>query len=200
MPCHSEIPESSWNWLLWGRSNSECTKIARFSAAAAAIKAKSGNLNLSLCILPFFHCKIQGKEGKKGKMRRKRFRLPDFALIFTAPHEIARCFEAPRSAISSAKKIASEPRFLLRRKWVKLVLAAEFRAIPSSAVEIASKRRCAILVHCRDSYSVDPVEWPKFSLPNRCFESILLVFSQGKTAKERVHLDFFSPDPEHLLN
>ena len=43
-------------------------------------KAKSGNLNLFLCTLPFFHCKIQGKQGKKGKMRRKRFRLPDFAL------------------------------------------------------------------------------------------------------------------------
>ena len=56
-------------------------------------------------------------------------------------------FEAPRCAISSAKKIASEPRFLLRRKWVKTVLAAEFPAIPSSAVKIASELRCAILVH-----------------------------------------------------
>ena len=53
-------------------SGSECTKIARFSAAAAA--------------------------------------------IFTAPKKIARSFEAPRCAISSAKKIASEPRFLLRIK------------------------------------------------------------------------------------
>ena len=44
----------------------ECTKIARFSVAAAA--------------------------------------------IFTAPPKIARLFEAPRCAISSAKKIASEPR------------------------------------------------------------------------------------------
>ena len=82
---------------------SECTKIARFSAAAAA--------------------------------------------IFTAPQEIARFSEAPRCAISSAKKIASEPRFLLRKKWVKMVLAVEFPAIPSSAVKIASERRCAILVH-----------------------------------------------------
>ena len=48
----------------------ECTKIARFSAVAAA--------------------------------------------IFTAPGKIARLFEAPRCAISSAKKIASEPRFFLR--------------------------------------------------------------------------------------
>ena len=81
----------------------ECTKIARFSAAAAA--------------------------------------------IFTAPPKIARSFEAPRCAISSAKKIASEPRFLLRRKWVKMVLTAEFPATPSSAIKIASERRCAILVH-----------------------------------------------------
>ena len=48
---------------------------------------------------------------------------------------------------SSAKKIASEPRFLLRRKWVKMVLTAEFPAIPSSAIKIASEQRCAILVH-----------------------------------------------------
>ena len=43
-------------------------------------KAISGNLNLFLCSLPFFSCKIQGNKGKKGKMCRKRFRLPDFAL------------------------------------------------------------------------------------------------------------------------
>ena len=49
--------------------------------------------------------------------------------------------------ISSAKKIASEPRFLLRRKWANMVLTAEFPAIPSSATKIASERRCAILVH-----------------------------------------------------
>ena len=83
--------------------NPECTKIARFSAAAVA--------------------------------------------ILTAPQKIARFFEAPRCAISSAKKIASEPRFILRRKWVKVVLAADFLAIPSSAIKIASERRCAILVH-----------------------------------------------------
>ena len=81
----------------------ECTKIARFSAVAAA--------------------------------------------IFTAPQTIARFLEAPRCAISSAKQIAREPRFLLRRKWIKMVLAAEFLAISSSAVKIASERRCAILVH-----------------------------------------------------
>ena len=45
------------------------------------------------------------------------------------------------------RTIASEPRFLLRIKWVKMVLAAEFPAIPSSAAKIASERRCAILVH-----------------------------------------------------
>ena len=86
-----------------GMSRTECTKIARFSAAAAAIS--------------------------------------------TAPQRIARFFGAPRCAISSAKKIASEPRFLLRRKWVKMVLAAEFPAIRLSAVKITSERRCAILVH-----------------------------------------------------
>ena len=59
----------------------------------------------------------------------------------------SRDFLRPQDAISSAKKIASEQRFLLRRKWVKMVLAAEFPAIPSSAVKIASERRCAILVH-----------------------------------------------------
>ena len=39
--------------------------------------AKTGNLNLFLCILPFFHCKQNTgkKKGKKGKMRRKRFRF-----------------------------------------------------------------------------------------------------------------------------
>ena len=92
-----------WNAGTACVSESECTKIARFSAAAAA--------------------------------------------IFTAPPKIARFFEAPRCAISSAKKIASEPRFLLRRKWEKMVLIAEFPAIPSSAIKIASERRCAILVH-----------------------------------------------------
>ena len=61
--------------------------------------------------------------------------------------KIARFVEAPRCAISSAKKIASEPRFLLRRKCVKMALAAEFPAIPSSAVKLASEQRCAILVH-----------------------------------------------------
>ena len=69
----------------------ECTKIARFSAVAAA--------------------------------------------IFTAPGNIARLFEAPRCAISSAKKIASEPRLFLRWKRVKMILVAEFPAIPSSAVK-----------------------------------------------------------------
>ena len=64
----------------------------------------------------------------------------------------------PRCAISSEKKIASEPRFLLRRKWVKMVLAAEFPAIPSSTVKIASKRRCAILVR---SASKTPKKTPK---------------------------------------
>ena len=80
--------------LLLLRVGPECTKIARFSAAAAA--------------------------------------------ILTAPQKIARFFEAPRCAISSAKKTASEPRFLLRMKWVKMVLAAEFPAIPSAAKSLAN--------------------------------------------------------------
>ena len=63
------------------------------------------------------------------------------------PQESRDFCEAPRCAISSAKKIASEPRSLLRREWVKMVLTAEFPAIPSSAIKIASEQRCAILVH-----------------------------------------------------
>ena len=70
--------------------------------------------------------------------------------------------------ISSAKKIASEPRFSLRRKRVKMILAAEFLAIPSSAVKIASERRCAILVHsgtganvhCRGGWLSTDFAWP----------------------------------------
>ena len=46
-----------------------------------AKKAKSGNLNLFLRILPFFSLKIAGKtREKRAKLSRKRFRLPDFAL------------------------------------------------------------------------------------------------------------------------
>ena len=43
-------------------------------------EAKSGNRNLFLHILPFFLAKHGESQGKKSKMRRKRFRLPDFAL------------------------------------------------------------------------------------------------------------------------
>ena len=69
----------------------ECTKIARFSAAAAA--------------------------------------------IFTAPQEIARFLEAPRCAISSAKKIRLRTAISSAKKMGKNdILAAEFPAIPSSAV------------------------------------------------------------------
>ena len=103
------VPEKVVNRLphmasyLWCLETAECTKIARFSAVAAA--------------------------------------------IFTARGEITRLFEAPRCAISSAKKIASEPRFFLRCRLVKMILAAEFPAITSSAIKIASEQRCAILVH-----------------------------------------------------
>ena len=81
----------------------ECTKIARFSAVAAA--------------------------------------------IFTAHPRNRVIFEAPRCAISSAKKTASERRFSLRLKGNNLIPTAEFPAIPESAAKIASERRCAILVH-----------------------------------------------------
>ena len=79
----------------------------------------------------------------------------------------SRFFEAPRCAISSVKKIASEPRFLLRREWVKMALAAEFPAIPSSAVKTASERRCAILVHsddhmCTKSFLRESWSWSSF--------------------------------------
>ena len=81
----------------------ECTKIARFSAVAAA--------------------------------------------IFTAPPQNRAIFEAPRGAICSAKKIASERRFSLRLQGTNLIPTAEFPAIPESAAKIARERRCAILVH-----------------------------------------------------
>ena len=45
------------------------------------IKAKSGNLSLFLRILPFFPWLSLCFARKKGKRRRKRFRLPDFALL-----------------------------------------------------------------------------------------------------------------------
>ena len=48
-------------------------------------------------------------------------------------------FLGPQDVISSAKKIASEPRFLLRRKWVKMVLVAEFPPISSSAISLANR-------------------------------------------------------------
>ena len=85
------------------QSRPDCTKIARFSAVAAA--------------------------------------------IFTAPPQNRAIFKAPRCAISSAKKIASERRFSLRLKGTNLIPTAEFPAIPESAAKIASERRCAILVH-----------------------------------------------------
>ena len=51
----------------------------RVSHQIPAEKAKSGNLNLVLRILPFFPLFPCILQGKKGKTRRKRFRLPDFA-------------------------------------------------------------------------------------------------------------------------
>ena len=66
--------------------------------------------------------------------------------------EKSRLFEAPRCAIFSAKKIASEPRFSLRWERVKVILAAKFPAKPSSAVKITSERQCAILVRSDEQY------------------------------------------------
>ena len=84
-----------------------------------------------------FHWLSAPKSRDSLRLRRRFLPLP----------QKSRFFEAPRCAISSAKKIASESRFLLRRNWEKMVLTAEFPAIPSSAIKIASERRCAILVH-----------------------------------------------------
>ena len=77
-------------------------------------------------------------------------------------------FKAPRCAISSAKKNASERRFSLRLKGTNLIPTAEFPAIPESAAKIASERRCAILVHsakqqlyhCQDA--PNPPQWTVF--------------------------------------
>ena len=69
------------------------------------------------------------------------------AAILTAPPQNRAIFKAPRCAISSAKKIASERRFSVRLKGTDLIPTAEFPAIPESAAKIASERRCAILVH-----------------------------------------------------
>ena len=54
--------------------------MAIFSAILGVKKAKSGNLNLFLGIFALFSLVFPAifKE-KKGKIRRKRFRLPDFA-------------------------------------------------------------------------------------------------------------------------
>ena len=50
---------------------------------------------------------------------------------FNAHQKKARDFLRPQEArFSSVKKIASKPRFLLRRKWVKMVLVAEFLRFP----------------------------------------------------------------------
>ena len=64
-----------------------------------------------------------------------------FFLIVPLPQK-SRDFLRPRCEISSAKEIASEPRFLLRRKWVRMLLAAGFLALPSSAVKITSELWC----------------------------------------------------------
>ena len=124
-PCFF-FPCGSFSLLLFRFSllfqGSECTKIARFSAVAAA--------------------------------------------IFTAPPQNRAIFKAPRCAISSGKKIASERRCSLRLKGTNLIPIAEFPAIPESAEKIASERRCAIFVHsakdCRSVYEQRRVDLATF--------------------------------------
>ena len=117
----------------------ECTKIARFSAVAAA--------------------------------------------IFTAPPQNRAIFEAPRCAISFAKKIASERRFSLRLKGTNLIPTAEFPAIPESAAKIASERRCAILVHS-DSNHLDA---PSSGLAISVLRSVELREWLGRICTLRLH-------------
>ena len=54
------------------------------------------------------------------------------AAIFTAPPQNCN-FKAPRYAISLRSTVASERRLSLRLERIKLILIAEFRAIPESA-------------------------------------------------------------------
>ena len=78
--------------MFWGRrgpfyrDNEPPFRRKRFRTpiADAIFKAKSGNLNLFLGILLFFPCLPCNFQGKKGKIRRKRFRLPDFAFFADA--------------------------------------------------------------------------------------------------------------------
>ena len=80
--------DSSRDRALQNVGISQSPKISIFKSLGK--KAKSGNLNLFLGILLFsplvFPCNFQGK---KGKIRRKRFRLPDFAFkqaCFSKPY------------------------------------------------------------------------------------------------------------------
>ena len=68
-----------------GLQKSAYLRITVQKCAKSAFKAKSGNLNLFLRILPFFPLFSLYFARKKGKMRRKRFRLPDFAFFMQYP-------------------------------------------------------------------------------------------------------------------
>ena len=66
----------------------------------AAWKAISGTVNLFLRILPFFFPLNTGTiKGKKGTIRRKRFRLPDFAFWVSRHERIAEVGSISKRAI-----------------------------------------------------------------------------------------------------
>ena len=63
-------------------------------------------------------CKFTSVEAIKAECTKiARFSAAAVANFYRSPKNRAIFFEARRCAISSAKKIASELRFLLRRKW-----------------------------------------------------------------------------------
>ena len=71
------------------------------------------------------------------RLRRRFFPLP----------RKSRDFLRPQGARFPLRRKSLVNRDFFCESWVKMALAAEFPAIPSSAAKIASERRCAILVH-----------------------------------------------------
>ena len=84
---------------------------------------------------------------QRGRAKKSRDCLRLRRRFLPLPPQNRAIFKAPRCAISSAKKIASDRRFSLRLKETNFIPTVEFTAIPESAAKIASERRCAILVH-----------------------------------------------------
>ena len=72
------------------------------------------------------------------RLRRRFLPLPEKSRDFLRPQDAR--FPLRRKSLANRD-------FCLRWKRVKMILVAEFLAIPSSAVKIACERRCAILVH-----------------------------------------------------